>query len=352
MSKRRGDVVLLDELMDLIGIDAARWYLDLALARPDDRARHRPGARAERQEPGLLRAVRACPDRRDRARRGRARGRGGARCDAASRAVRGRAGARDRRVPARRRPRLPTCARPTGSRRTRTTSPRRSTSSTATAACSTTPMPRARGAGSRSSAPRAACWRARSTCSASTRRRRCERGHADRRRRDRRRRRGVDGDARRALARQAGRAVRGPPPRRHLRQRRMHPHEGARAGGRGRRDDPPRDALRGRGRGLPRRLPRGDVARARDRADEPFLLRARGRGRSGHDLGERDRALHVADAARVGRRSGRGRSHHRRLGHRGMVAAGSRPPGGGHRLDRHPRARLAARSARDRRRRV
>ena len=27
MSKRRGDVVLLDELMDLIGIDAARWYL-------------------------------------------------------------------------------------------------------------------------------------------------------------------------------------------------------------------------------------------------------------------------------------------------------------------------------------
>jgi arginyl-tRNA synthetase len=27
MSKRRGDVVLLDELMDLIGVDAARWYL-------------------------------------------------------------------------------------------------------------------------------------------------------------------------------------------------------------------------------------------------------------------------------------------------------------------------------------
>ena len=75
---------------------------DLALARPDDRARHRAGARAERQEPGLLRAVRACPDRRDRARRRRARGRGGARCDAASRAVRGRAGARDRRVPPRR----------------------------------------------------------------------------------------------------------------------------------------------------------------------------------------------------------------------------------------------------------
>jgi arginyl-tRNA synthetase len=27
MSKRRGDVVLLDEMMDLIGVDAARWYL-------------------------------------------------------------------------------------------------------------------------------------------------------------------------------------------------------------------------------------------------------------------------------------------------------------------------------------
>src|SRR6266496_5079467 len=27
MSKRRGDVVLLDEFMDEIGVDAARWYL-------------------------------------------------------------------------------------------------------------------------------------------------------------------------------------------------------------------------------------------------------------------------------------------------------------------------------------
>ena len=27
MSKRRGDVVFLDELMDAIGVDAARWYL-------------------------------------------------------------------------------------------------------------------------------------------------------------------------------------------------------------------------------------------------------------------------------------------------------------------------------------
>ena len=27
MSKRRGDVVFLDELMDEIGVDAARWYL-------------------------------------------------------------------------------------------------------------------------------------------------------------------------------------------------------------------------------------------------------------------------------------------------------------------------------------
>jgi arginyl-tRNA synthetase len=27
MSKRRGDIVLLDELMDLVGIDASRWFL-------------------------------------------------------------------------------------------------------------------------------------------------------------------------------------------------------------------------------------------------------------------------------------------------------------------------------------
>ena len=27
MSKRRGDVVFLDELMDEVGVDAARWYL-------------------------------------------------------------------------------------------------------------------------------------------------------------------------------------------------------------------------------------------------------------------------------------------------------------------------------------
>ncbi len=27
MSKRRGDVVFLDELLDTIGVDAARWYL-------------------------------------------------------------------------------------------------------------------------------------------------------------------------------------------------------------------------------------------------------------------------------------------------------------------------------------
>ena len=59
MSKRRGEFVTLDELVDEIGVDAARWYLlsrshdttidlDLELARE-------PSGR----EPGLLRAVRA-----------------------------------------------------------------------------------------------------------------------------------------------------------------------------------------------------------------------------------------------------------------------------------------------------
>ena len=73
MSKRRGDVVLLDDLMDGIGVDAARFYLvqrshdatidiDLAQAR-----------RAGSREPGLLRAVRARAHLLDPAPRGRAR---------------------------------------------------------------------------------------------------------------------------------------------------------------------------------------------------------------------------------------------------------------------------------------
>ena len=78
MSKRRGDFVTLDELIDEIGVDATRWFmlsrshdstidLDLELARA-----------SRRREPGLLRAVRARADRLDPAQGGRRAGRGGA----------------------------------------------------------------------------------------------------------------------------------------------------------------------------------------------------------------------------------------------------------------------------------
>ncbi len=42
MSKRRGDVVTLDEFVDEVGVDAARWYLVNREPRPDDRDRRRP----------------------------------------------------------------------------------------------------------------------------------------------------------------------------------------------------------------------------------------------------------------------------------------------------------------------
>ncbi len=63
MSKRRGEFVTLDELVDDIGVDAARFFM---LQRsPDTTARPRPGPRARAQpgEPGLLRPVRARADR-------------------------------------------------------------------------------------------------------------------------------------------------------------------------------------------------------------------------------------------------------------------------------------------------
>ena len=71
MSKRRGDVVFLDEFLDEVGVDAARWYLvsrgpDQAIEIDVDLA-----AEQEPEEPGLLRPVRARPDRRHPAERRR-----------------------------------------------------------------------------------------------------------------------------------------------------------------------------------------------------------------------------------------------------------------------------------------
>ena len=74
MSKRRGDVVFLDDFIDEIGIDAARWYLvsrghDQTIDIDIDLA-----GREVRQEPRLLRPVRARPHRRDPPQRARADG--------------------------------------------------------------------------------------------------------------------------------------------------------------------------------------------------------------------------------------------------------------------------------------
>ena len=76
MSKRRGDVVFLDEFMDEVGVDAARWYLvnrgpDQTIDIDVDLAAER-----SREEPGLLRPVRARADRQHPAQRRRRRGLG------------------------------------------------------------------------------------------------------------------------------------------------------------------------------------------------------------------------------------------------------------------------------------
>ena len=64
VSKRRGEVVFLDDLIDEIGVDAARWYL---VSRGHDQTIEiNADLAAEKiaEEPRLLRAVRARPDRR------------------------------------------------------------------------------------------------------------------------------------------------------------------------------------------------------------------------------------------------------------------------------------------------
>ena len=65
MSKRRGDFVTLDELIEEIGVDADALVHALALARLDGRPRPHAGAGAVDREPRLLRPVRARADRLD-----------------------------------------------------------------------------------------------------------------------------------------------------------------------------------------------------------------------------------------------------------------------------------------------
>ena len=65
MSKRRGDFVTLDELLDVIGVDATRYFMLQQLTRPDDRSRRRARAQAVAREPRLLHPVRARANRVD-----------------------------------------------------------------------------------------------------------------------------------------------------------------------------------------------------------------------------------------------------------------------------------------------
>ena len=72
MSKRAGTVITLDDLVEAIGVDAARYSLIRHRSTPD---RHRSRAVVDgiQREPGLLRAIRACPAVGDRPQRRRAR---------------------------------------------------------------------------------------------------------------------------------------------------------------------------------------------------------------------------------------------------------------------------------------
>ena len=73
MSKRAGEFITLDELLAEIGVDAARWFFASRGRDDRHRLRHRAGQEAVEREPGLLRPVRARPDRLDPAQGGRGR---------------------------------------------------------------------------------------------------------------------------------------------------------------------------------------------------------------------------------------------------------------------------------------
>ena len=129
MCKRAGEFITLDELLEEVGVDAARWFFASRAATTRHRLRHRARQEAVEREPGLLRPVRARPDRLDPAQGGRGRaGAGDRRRRPASAARPRRALARAIVAPARRssRTRSPP-RRPTASRPTRPSSRRRST---------------------------------------------------------------------------------------------------------------------------------------------------------------------------------------------------------------------------------
>ena len=159
MSKRRGDVVFLDELRRRDRRRCRPLVPRLARPRPDDRDRRRPRRREVAEEPRLLRPVRARPDRRDppqrRGRRGEPR-----RCRARSRARRGSSSSAWPSSP-RSSPRRPSGALRMRSRPTRSASRTTSTASTTSIACSAAAS--GRRSGSRSRGRRRESSRARST---------------------------------------------------------------------------------------------------------------------------------------------------------------------------------------------
>ena len=154
MSKRRGDVVFLDELLDAIGVDAARWYLvsrghDQTIELDVDLAKERSNKNpvyyvqyAHARIAGILRNAEASDTASDTDRHkdiGRFAGARGARAREAA-----------PRVSRRSSRRRPSGGRRTRSRSTRSASPTTSTASTTSTACSS---PSRRRSGSSSSAP-------------------------------------------------------------------------------------------------------------------------------------------------------------------------------------------------------
>ena len=180
MSKRAGEFITLDELLAEVGVDAARWFFASRAATTEHRLRHRAGQEAVEREPGLLRPVRARPDRLDPAQGGG--GRAGARRRRSrvrsAGAPGGRAGRERRSLPRGRRGRGRRARRPTASPPTPPSSRRRSTASTATPGSWTPTRPSGRRRGWPWPRPRGSRWRTRSVCSGSPRRTRCR--HAGR----------------------------------------------------------------------------------------------------------------------------------------------------------------------------
>ena len=158
---RRAPSSRLEDLVDAIGVDAARYAARALQRRRDARPRPRPGHAAEQRQPRLLRAVRRDPRRLGAAQRGRdghrrARPRLGRPVAAARTRARASCCSRWRSSPRSSRPR-PSCASRTASRATsRRRSPSPRSASGTTARC----CPRATRRSPPTTAPRLLLWRA------------------------------------------------------------------------------------------------------------------------------------------------------------------------------------------------